>query len=223
MIAILEKSLLFRGLNQSQIKHLLGFVDTQIQEYQKNSLVYVEEEVCDSIAIILRGAVELQTIFPSGKVITHMELGVAEVFAEAMIFSTHNQFPVTVQTKTPTTLLLIKKDKLIHGLLHHPILLENFLMLLSNKLYQMNAKVKILSLSTLRKKIAMYLLEESKQKKSTSFEIPLNRKRLSEHLAVERPSLSRELVHMKELGMIDFDQSRFTIVDLEALEDELFK
>jgi len=47
--------------------------------------------------------------------------------------------------------------------------------------------------------------------------------RLSEHLAVERPSLSRELIHMKELGWIDFEQSRFTILDMEALEDELFR
>lgn len=223
MYNILEQSLLFDGLNRSQIKHLLGFIDTQIQEFEKNSLIFLEEDLCDSIAIILKGTVELQTIFPSGKVITHMELGVAEVFAEALIFSTHHRFPVTVQTTAPTTLLLIKKEKLIHGLLHHPILLENFLKLLSNKLYQMNAKVKILSLGTIRKKIALYLLEESRRKKSKSFEIPLNRKRLSEHLAVERPSLSRELVHMKELGMIDFEQSRFTILDVDALEDELFK
>ncbi|OPL07506.1 MAG: hypothetical protein AVO33_05120 [delta proteobacterium ML8_F1] len=223
MYNILKNSLLFRGLSESQIQHLLGFIDTQTQTYEKNTIVFMEEEDCNGIAIVLKGAVELQTIFPSGKVITHMELGESEVFAEAMIFSTHNQFPVTVQTKTPTTLLLIKKEKLVHGLLHHPILLENFLMLLSNKLYQMNAKVKILSLSTIRKKIAMYLLGEARQKKTNRFEIPLNRKRLSEHLAVERPSLSRELIHMKELGWIDFEQSRFTILDMEALEDELFR
>ena len=78
-------------------------------------------------------------------------------------------------------------------------------------------------LSTLRKKLALYLLTEYKESGELTFKIKLNRKRLSEHLAVERPSLSRELIKMKEDGLIDFEQSSFKILDENALEEELFK
>lgn len=223
MIEILKKSLLFRGFTDQNITHILSFIGTDSKKYSKNETVVLEEDLCDAIGVVLSGSVELQTIFPSGKVITHLELGPADVFGEGLIFSQINTYPISIQSKGNTEILFIKKENLIHGLLHHPILLQNFLTLLSNKLYFMNSKVKILSLSTLRKKIALFLLTQYKEKNQLTFEVKLNRKRLSEHLAVERPSLSRELIRMKEDGLIDFEQSTFTIIDEDALEDELFK
>ncbi|MBN2259055.1 MAG: Crp/Fnr family transcriptional regulator [Clostridiales bacterium] len=223
MLNILQKSILFKNLAPENIEHLLKFIGTEKRNYDKNETIFLEDDLCDSVGVVLEGSVELQSIFPSGKVITHLELSSSEVFGEGLIFSQINRYPITVSSKNKSSVLYIKKENLIHGLLHHPILLQNLLNLLSDKLYYMNNKVKILSLSTLRKKIAMYLLSQYKESKSSSFDIKLNRKRLSEHLAVERPSLSRELIRMKDDGLIDFDQSSFKILDIEALEAELFK
>ncbi len=223
MIEILKKSLLFKGFTTQNIEHLLNFIGTNLEEYSKNETVFLEDDKCNSIGIVISGAIELQTIFPSGKVITHLELTPADVFGEGLLFSSKNLYPINIQSKQASKILFIKKDNLMHGLLHHPILIQNFLMLLSDKLFYMNSKVKLLSLSTLRKKIALYLLTQYKETGKLTFEIKLNRKRLSEHLAVERPSLSRELIKMKEDGLIDFEQSSFKILDVDALEEELFK
>ena len=223
MINILNQSELFKTLSNDQIEHLLNFIGTEIKTFEKNETLFLEDDICNSISIVLKGSIEIQTIFPSGKIITHLELQKSDVFGEGLIFSEKNNYPVSVQAKTKSEVLMIYKKNLIHGLLHHPILLQNFLSLLSNKLYYMNSKVKILSLSTLRKKIAMFLIAQSKEKNSLIFDIKLNRKKLSEHLAVERPSLSRELMKMKEDGLIDFEQSTFKILDIKSLENELFK
>jgi CRP-like cAMP-binding protein len=223
MRAILRKSQLFDNLSDDNIDHLLTFIGTETKKYDKNETLFLEDDLCDCIGIVLKGTIELQTIFPSGKVITHLELSEAEVFGEGLIFSAKHSYPISINSKEDSEILFVNKDNLIHGLLHHPILLQNFLTLLSDKLFYMNNKVKILSLSTLRKKLAMFLLSQSKDRGSNMFEISLNRKRLSEHLAVERPSLSRELVRMKEDGLIDFEQASFKILNREALEDELFK
>lgn len=223
MIEILKSSLLFKGFTEQNIEHLLKFIETDIKEYNKRETLFLEDDLCEAIGIIISGYLELQTIFPSGKVITHLELGPSDVFGEGLIFSIKNRYPISIQSKGKAKILFIKKDNLIHGLLHHPILLQNFLSLLSNKLYYMNNKVKILSLSTLRKKIAMYLLTQHKETGQLIFEIRYNRKRLSEHLAVERPSLSRELIRMRNDGLIDFEQSTFKILDEDSLENELFK
>ncbi len=223
MIEILKQSLLFRGFTNQNIEHLLKFIGTNLEEYSKNETVFLEDDKCNSIGIVISGSIELQTIFPSGKVITHLELAPADVFGEGLLFSSKNLYPINIQSKQSSKILFIHKDNLMHGLLHHPILIQNFLMLLSDKLFYMNSKVKLLSLSTLRKKLALYLLTEYKESGELTFKIKLNRKRLSEHLAVERPSLSRELIKMKEDGLIDFEQSSFKILDENALEEELFK
>jgi Mn-dependent DtxR family transcriptional regulator len=41
---------------------------------------------------------------------------------------------------------------------------------------------------------------------------------MAELINIPRPSLSRELIRMKEEGLIDFYKNRFKIVDIKALE-----
>ncbi len=46
---------------------------------------------------------------------------------------------------------------------------------------------------------------------------------MAELLNVPRPSLSRELSHMKaEGGIIDFDKNTIKILDIQLLEESLF-
>ena len=222
LIDIVGKSMLFRNLDEDQIQHLLNFIGFSEKTYSREESIVLEDDVCDSLGIVLKGRIELQTIFPNGNVITHMDLEKSDVFGEALLFSKFNKYPVHIQSITQSKVLFIKKDKLMHGLLHHPILLQNFLTLLSTKLFVMNNKVKILSLDTIRKKVAYFLIEQYKIQKSLKIKCSLSRKQMAEHLAVQRPSLSRELIKMKEDGLIEFDEKDFVITDLEDLEAELF-
>jgi CRP-like cAMP-binding protein len=222
LIDVLKKSVLFRNFNEEQIKHIVNFFQYKIVEYSKGQTIILEDDHCDSLGIILEGRVELQTIFGNGNVITHLELAVSDIFGEALLFSKHNNYPVYVQAATNAKIMFVSKEKLMHGLLHHPLLLQNFLALLSNKLYVMNNKVKVLSLDSIRKKVSYFLLQQYKQQKNTFIKCILNRKQMAEHLAVQRPSLSRELIKMKEDGLIDFEDKNFIILDLDRLEEQLF-
>ena len=49
----------------------------------------------------------------------------------------------------------------------------------------------------------------------------MSRKNLAEHLGVQRPSLSREFVNMKNDGLIDFSKNLVEIKNLEGIEDIL--
>ncbi len=42
---------------------------------------------------------------------------------------------------------------------------------------------------------------------------------MSEHMGVERPSLSRELSRMREEGIIEFDKEYIVVKDLETLNN----
>ncbi len=117
--------------------------------------------------------------------------------------------------------MFINKENIVHGLMHHPILLENFLSLLSNKLLMLNRKVKVLSSDSIRQKICTFLIKEYKVQKNTKLHIPLSRKAMAEHMGIQRPSLSRELIKMKEDGLIEYDKKIIEILDIVGIEDEI--
>jgi Mn-dependent DtxR family transcriptional regulator len=51
--------------------------------------------------------------------------------------------------------------------------------------------------------------------------ISLKRNELAEFLNVSRPSLSREMIKMKDEGIIDFYKSSFKIIDIERLKKSI--
>ncbi len=100
----------------------------------------------------------------------------------------------------------------------YPIVLNNFMQLLSSKILLLNRKIKELSFETLRQKISNYLLSQYEIQNTLALILPMSRKNLAEHLGVQRPSLSREFVNMKNDGLIDFNKNLVQIKDLEALK-----
>lgn len=99
--------------------------------------------------------------------------------------------------------------------------LNNFMGLLSNKILMLNKKVKTLSYQNIRQKLCNYLLEESKKQNSFILKMSVSRKEMAEQLGIPRPSLSREMINMKEEGLIEFEKNIIRILDEEALETEL--
>jgi CRP-like cAMP-binding protein len=95
--------------------------------------------------------------------------------------------------------------------------MENFLELLSNKLLILNKKVKMLSLESIRKKIENFLMEEYKKQGSNIIKVSLSRKEMAEHMGIQRPSLSRALIKMRDAGIIDFNREVIIIKDMASL------
>ena len=217
----LEKCILFRHLNEGNIQALLKVLEVKSETYEKESVIAFEGDKCTTLGIVVSGKVELQNIYPSGKVATLTSLAPGQCFGEAILFSDQDRYPITTVAKVKTTIIFIEKESIMHGLTHHPILLNNFLNMLSNKLTLMNRKIKILSLDTIRQKVCNFLLKEYKIQGSNMIQTKMSRKDMAEHMSIQRPSLSRELMKMKEEGLIDFDKSTFKILDVDALEDEL--
>ena len=57
-----------------------------------------------------------------------------------------------------------------------------------------------------------YLSIQSQVQESRYFEIPLGRVELAEYLCIDRSALTRELVKMKDDGLIDYDKNCFRIL-----------
>lgn len=223
IMGALRKCILFRTVSESDLAFLLRAVPYQLETYPKGQTLAIEGDPCDRIGIVVDGKLELQNICPSGKVMTLTQLESGMVFGEAILFSGSHTYPITITTAAKSEILFFKKTDVVYLLSHYPVVLENYLSLLSNRLFMLNSKLKTLSLETLRQKLADFILKEYKKQKSLKLDIKISRKEMAEHLSVQRPSLSREMMHMQDEGLITYDKNTIEIMDLEALENLLYE
>ena len=213
----LKRCILFKDIKYEDLSNFLNMSNYTIKKYPKGNVVVIEGSRCEELGILLEGLLEVQTLYPSGKLLTLAQLKPVETFGEAILFSKMNKFPATIEVIKDSKIMFIKKENLINCLTNCHKFMENFLELLSNKLLILNKKVKMLSLESIRKKIENFLMEEYKKQGSNIIKVSLSRKEMAEHMGIQRPSLSRELIKMREEGIIEFDKKVIIIKDIEAL------
>ena len=217
----LTKSTLFNNIDSLSIETIINESAGKIISLKKESIIASEGDQCRHLGILLEGKLEVQKIFPSGKIVTIGEIKPNDTFAEAVLYSQQALYPSTIVAIAESSVLLLEKNNLSIAFSHYPALMQNFINLLSNKLLAINGRLRILSLDNIRKKICFLLLEEYRRQGKLTLQLKANREQMSQMLGVQRPSLSRELSALQDEGIIDFDKNNFIILDLEAIEEAL--
>lgn len=217
------RSILFKNLNKEDINNLINNIPYHIKDYQKDDVIAIEGDDCHSLGIILSGNVEIHKPFPSGKVVTinHFEAG--NVFGEALVFSNTHQYPATIISTDSSKIMYIGKEDIIKLMGLDGRVLNNFAAVLSDRILMLNQRLTNLSYDTVRKKIANIILIEYSKQKNKYLVLPFCRKKMAELLNIPRPSLSRELMKMREDGIIDYQRNKMKIINLELLEESLIE
>ena len=221
MIEVLKKTCFFKGISEKEIEDILKSELYLIREYKKNEVIANQGEICNSLSVILEGKAVIQTIYENGKVLTLSNFNVSDVFAEALLFSKDKEYPATVMAVEDCKVLSFPKKSFLGIMQKNIKIAENMLELLSQKIVILNRKINLIELDSIRRKVCKILLDNYKKYGSYIYKIE-SKKELAEELGIPRPSLSRELIKMKDMGIIDFNLKEIKIMDLEALEDEFF-
>ncbi|WP_129598390.1 Crp/Fnr family transcriptional regulator [Anaerophilus nitritogenes] len=223
-MSILTDVELFKNIQEDELYTMLSCVMPKIVSYKKKELITIEQSEITAIGIVLKGEAIITKETMAGDRVIMAKISKGNMFGEVAAFANH-KWPATVVANTDCTILFFPADKIV-GLcsqtcLGHRVLIQNMLQIVSQKALILNQKIEILSLKSIRKKISIYLLKQYYMNKSFLFEIPLKRNELAEYLLVSRPSLSRELIKMKEEGILDFHRNSFKILHLDALKESL--
>lgn len=214
----LNKSVIFKNLSINEINDILISTPYLIKSFAKDDIIAIEEDPCSSLGIILKGSIEIHKSFPSGKLVTINHFVEGNIFGEALVFSKEHKYPATIISSEDSEIMYISKDDIIKMMSLNPHILNNFVGVLSNRILMLNERITNLSYDSLRKKIANILLLEYAKQKSLNILLPYSRKKMAQLLNITRPSLSRELVNMKEDGLIDFHKNKIKILSLKELE-----
>lgn len=209
---------LFKDFSSKDIINFVKDNSCKLLNFTKEDVIFFEDEQCKNLSIVLEGAVEIQKIDPSGKVLTVANLSKGDAFGENLLFGDKNSYPMTVVSKDATVILMISKNSVANLCQTSRNFLNEFLRLLSNKAFSLSAKIKEVTLKNIRQKICEFLAWKFNSQNSMTISLDMSKKDWAEKLGVQRPSLSRELIKMKEDGLIDYDKDMIYIKDFEGLK-----
>lgn len=211
---------MFRNKSEEYILELFSDTDYIIKNYSKNDIIAMEGDTCTSVGLILEGSVDIKRTLGS-KVIHVSSFNKGNIFGEVIAFSDINLYPATVISSSPSKIMFINKINFIHFCTSHEDFLEMFLNDLTNKIFVLNKSITNLTFSSIRQKICNFLISEYKLQNTKNIKLNMTKEKLAESLGITRPSLSRELINMKETGIIDYSRTHINILDLEEIENIL--
>ena len=222
IIKVMTENELFKNISEEEIEVILNNMNYVVKSYNKGQIIAQEDDHCDSLALVIDGKVELHRIYPSGNFIVLSTIVRGNVFGEALVVSKNQMYPATVIAVEESKIFFINKDDVLSLCSNNNIVLENFISLLSSKVFILNSKIKSISFRTVKQRVINYILEEMKVQKSTKITLSSSKEAIASRLGIPRPSLSRELINLRDDGWISFDRKVIEILNEEELEGELF-
>jgi len=217
----LKNTKLFIGLNEDEILSCLRSSDFNIEEFEKDETIFHVGDKAKHINVLIDGAVSICRDSMDGKrSIVAIFNTVGAIFGEVFLFLENKGYEHYAKAASKVKLLKISKDYLFEGSKegkdYHKVFLGNMLSDLAFKNYYLNRKVQILSCSSLRQKIAMFLIQNmDRDKRCIS---GLGREEMADLLNTARPSLSRELMKMQDDGFIKVVRKDLIVKNLEGLK-----
>lgn len=225
LINKLNKSILFKNKSKDKLEKLISTVNYQVLSLEKNDTVLDVFSSTNFIGVILSGEIAVEKILPSGKLIVMFTKSCGEIFGEVAVFSNANEYPCNVIAKKKCEVALFPKEDFFKLLTLDNEVLENFLLLISNKAYSLNCKVESLSFSSVKQRIAHSLIRDYDASDSNNIiHLPFSKKVWADNLNVSRASLYRELETLYRDLIIDTPSSNdIIILDIDRLNSILME
>lgn len=218
MTDILQKinSPLFDGIRPEDRTTMLGCIGYHFGTFRKGDIVVFEGENLRHIGIILSGSVDMVKEDLWGNKTMLLRMHGNDLFGETFACGQDNLSVVSFLVSEDAQILFMPFDRVMNSctmacVFHHR-LVENMVRIIAGKNRDLMRKLEVVSKRTIREKLLAYLSIQAQTQNSRYIEIPLGRVELAEYLCVDRSALTRELVKMKEDGLIDYDRNCFRIL-----------
>lgn len=208
------------GLDIKDEESFLDDIRCSTKVYPPNQQIISQGDLCDALCVLLSGSVKTEMITENGNLLQIEVIKAPRPLAPAFLFSDNNTFPVNVTTLEETELMKIPKEEIIKLMMTNPRFMQNYLTHNANRTQFLTNRLQLLSIKTIKGKLANYFLEQSGYS-TKPFMIDRNQTELAEFFGVARPSLARSLSEMIQDGIISNHKKEYRIIDLNQLKNLL--
>lgn len=194
---------------------------TAERTYKKNETVFQEDEPGEGFHYVKSGKIKITKLSQDGREHIINILGPSEVFAEVLLFN-KGPYPATAIAVEESSVGIIRNSELEKIILHHPHVAINIIQVMSKKLLFAQQKIKSLAFSDSHAKVAQtieILARRYGRKTSRGLEIDVDitRQDIANLAGTTRETASRVLSALKREKVLDGDERRIFILDINGL------
>lgn len=210
---MLENQRIYKNIEKKDLKKLLNALQSSTLFYKSDQTIAYSIGNRNLIGIIEEGNAKLLRFDYDGARTILDEMNIGDIFSDMFLSSDSGELSVIATTDCKVT--FIEYDKLIEECKISkiaPILLDNLIKLITNKLVKRNERIELLTRRSIRNKLLRYFELEGKKNNSKSFNLRYSYTDLADYLSVDRSAMMRELKNLKEDKLIEDINKKITIL-----------
>ena len=208
-----SKSELFNNLTDKEIDIFLKSNNAEKITLDKGEEVFVQGEKPEYLFILESGSVLVENMSSGGKrTIVNKFSEAGTVFGEVYLYIHKNIYDYGCYTNEKSQVTRIPKKALLFDEQSDGVkikIINNMLIILSQKAYYLNQKLLIASSFSIREKLSRFFLQQNNEKNNLILQF--SREELADFLGATRPSISRELMNMANDGLIEINKNNIKI------------
>lgn len=217
-IEVLKGTKLFEGIDEAEIRAMLGCLDAKIKTFRKGEYVYRQGDEITDITMLAAGELHIlnEDYWGNGNIISTVSVG--EMFGESYVTPSSGTMLNSVMAVSDSVVMYFDAKRIIttcpSACKFHSMVVQNLFYAISDKNRKLVQKLGHMSQRSTREKLMSYLSEAAKRDGSNTFEIPFNRQQLADFLSVDRSAMSSELSKMRVDGLIEYEKNKFTLIEM---------
>jgi CRP-like cAMP-binding protein len=197
-----------------------------IQKVKAGSVLFQEKDSVEYVYLLLKGSISLGRVHLRGKDFILKILNDQELIMEYQLFKSNPRYQFYAKTLTDCDMILIKKEQFEEFLLNDSEAMNALVSWLSTG--YLKAQMKCQDLIMNGKKGGLYSIlirlcntYGVKNDDGILIDLPLTHQELANLTFGTREVIQRALKDLREKGIIDYDNQKFTIKKLNYLKEEV--
>lgn len=213
----LKKCKLFKTLNENELTYIAENYSV-ISTCEKNEVIFSETQYTRSLVIITKGRATVKKNSGSGKILMNV-LNTGDVFGMAAMFYEKENFLTEITAAEKVSLMIISKENLINIFKQFPVVTENYITILSEKIHFLNKKISTYTKPEASQKVAAFILQCQFTDENT-VTLPISITDIADTLNTGRASVYRAFDVFEKNGIIKRQGKVIKILDKDALENQ---
>ncbi len=185
---------LFIGLKDDELAQIAELLETPAH-YAKGAVIYRSDAFRRAIGLIVFGKVTVQK-----QTLMMNRLGPGDMFGAAALFDAPETYVTQITAEESTQVIFLPQDVMSSLLLRYPVLAENYIRFLSERIRFLNRKLAVLTTGSAENRLYQYLLAHSDGQGAV--QMPPSMVELAHTLNIGRSSLYRSLDALLDAGVL---------------------
>ncbi len=219
-----EDNVLFKNITAEDSKRMINCFNAEIKKFRAGSCITDFSASGDKIGIILDGSAVMVRYDINGVRTIVEKLGEQSIFGEFFTFTGTNRNAVEIVAETDCDIIYFKRQEILKrcekACKCHSMVVENLLMLMSERSIALSERIEVLSQRTIEEKLISFLqITADNTPSGQTPEIPFSTTVLSDYLCVNRSALQREISRLKKAGILKLNKRKFILHHFDDIGD----